>query len=135
MPERTLKRYVPDARLQAAPPWVTGRPPTRREVWERLHYIHHDLKGHKPHELCNAACVRKPEKELERFCALWWSSCYVQWFNFRGWRKPPDWVEGDPATPEAIPTDIFQLDAMYQWAPTLRRLASVHRDATERVAA
>lgn len=32
---------------------------------------------------------------------------YVTWVNTRGWRKQPDWVEGDPVRSHGIP-EVFE---------------------------
>lgn len=103
--ELVFGRFVPDFRVEQAPRLPAGRPPTRREVWERLHFLYYDLKGHAPSPLCSDKCRRKPEGVLEAMARSEWTWAYVYRHIFRGWRKQPDWVEGDPVISEAVPPD------------------------------
>jgi hypothetical protein len=91
-------------REDSAPSFPTDRPPTRREVWARYHYIFFDRKGHKVTPSCKPTCLHTDEGELEGYCRGAWAWDYVSRFLFRGWDKQPDWVEGDPVIPAAVPS-------------------------------
>lgn len=84
----SLKKYVPDSRLMTAPRPPLDRPPTRQEVWDTNWHVYQGIK-----ERDEIAAMSKAE----------WVATYVYWFNLKDWRKQPDWVEGDPVIPEAVP--------------------------------
>lgn len=103
------KRYVPDNRVEQAPPLPTDRPATRAEVWEHFHFQFFDIKNHKATPSCTNACRTEQQGELEAFCRDAWAWYYIHKVVFRGWDKQPDWKEGDPVIPEAVPKpDAFE---------------------------
>ena len=81
-------KYLPDDRWQSAPPIPLDRPPTRAEVWAYVEHLYHDLKT---------------EDERKAFAAQMWAGNYAWWVNWNGWNKQPDWTEGDPVIPAAVP--------------------------------
>ncbi len=85
-------KYVPDNRYAIAPALPEDRPPTRAECWK--HYSIY-FGGVKPHG------------EIVRFARNQWAWMYVTWVNNRGWRKQPDWVEGDPVRSKNVP-ELFE---------------------------
>lgn len=87
-----------DARVMQAPPLPEHRPPTKKEVWTRMSFIYHDLKD---------------DSNLKRFCREWWAGMYLGYVNFRGWDKHPDWVDGEPVIPEAVPAKPFESGTNY----------------------
>lgn len=91
-------------REDSAPKLPPGRPPTRREVWARYHFIFFDRKGHKATTGCKPTCLHDDAGELERYCRGAWAWHYISLFIFKGWDKQPDWVEGDPVIPAAVPS-------------------------------
>jgi hypothetical protein len=108
------RKPVPnDARLDQlsmdAPELPTHRPPTKREVWDRYSFIYGDIK---------------PPDELTRFCRDAWVWLYVEAFNFRAWRKQPDWVDGDPVIDAAVPTKPFPPDQGF-WTREVKRLHEI----------
>jgi hypothetical protein len=111
----TLKQFIPDDRLEKAPGLPTDRPPTRAEIWAHYHAIYFDLKGHAPSTLCTPRCVTKPEKELEKFAGDEWVWAYVYFYNFKGWRKQPEWLPGDPVVASGVPDQPFQSGAYIEW--------------------
>lgn len=107
-------RHVPDDRVEAAHrlhPIPTDRPATRGEIWRHYHTIYFDRKAHKKTPMCDEACLHSDAGELERFCRDAWVWSYAQRFIYtirpdgssREWDKHPDWTEGDPVVPEAVP--------------------------------
>ena len=116
----TLSKYVPDERVDNAPPIPTDRPPTRAEVWARYHHLYFDLKGHKPTPLCTDKCQSLPVGELEADCLADWVWGYVYFYNFEGWRKQPDWVEGDPVIEAAVPTEPFWSGEGAKWTKIVK---------------
>lgn len=110
-----MRKFVPDNRLTAAPPLPEGRPPTRAEVWARNHAIYFDLKGHSRTPSCTDSCHIQEWGELEGFCKEAWVYYYVDAYNHRDWRKQPDWKEGDPVIPEAVPNRIFMAGDVSGW--------------------
>lgn len=89
MKEALPRKFVPDNRWETAPPIPLDRPPTRAEVWAYVKHMYHDLKT---------------PAELEAHAKATFVGNYVRWVNFNGWRKPPDWKEGQPAPPGRCPT-------------------------------
>jgi hypothetical protein len=96
-----------------APMLPTNRPPTKREVWDRYSYIYGEIKG---------------EDELRRFCRDAWAWHYVSWFNFKAWRKHPDWVDGDAVIYDALPREPFPPDQGF-WNREVERLFQVAKTA------
>lgn len=88
------REYVADDRYLTAPAMPTDRPPTKEEVWA---YWSHQLDG------------VKTTDEIKLFARGSWAWAYVYEVNFRGWRKHPDWVPGDPVIHEATPTRAIPL--------------------------
>lgn len=101
-----------------APRLPTHRPATKREVWDHYSFIYKDIK---------------PHNELARFCRDAWLWNYVDWFNFKGWRKQPDWVDGDQVIHEAVPNKPFPPDQGV-WNNEIKRLLEV-AERCKRVAA
>jgi hypothetical protein len=106
-----------------APLIPTHRPGTKREVWERYSFIYGDIKT--------------PE-ELRVFCRDAWVWDYVYAVNFKGWRRHPDYMDGEAIIYEAVRREPFPPD----WGFCVRevqKLAEVaktaKRVATERKAA
>lgn len=94
------RKFVPDDRLERAPALPTNRPATRHEIWERNWFLYHDLKD---------------RDEIAQMSKRAWVMNYVWHFNFRGWRKHPDWAEGQPVALEAVPTvTVFWLGDVYE---------------------
>lgn len=91
-------------RGDSAPKFPEGRPPTRREVWEHYHHIFFDRKGHKETPACKPTCLHEDEGELEGYCRDAWVWAYMSRFLFHGWDKQPEWVEGAPVIPAAVPS-------------------------------
>lgn len=110
-----MKNPVPDNRFAAAPPLPERRPPTRAEVWERFHSIYFDYKAHAKKPLCTDRCNNRSAGELEGFCKEAWVWYYVSAFNFDGWRRQPDWTEGDTIIPGAVPDAQFQGGDVSGW--------------------
>lgn len=111
-----LSKFIPDDIVMSAPQLPTHRPATKGEVWE--HYKH--IYGQS-----------KKMTELVDFARGAWAWDYVQWVNFAGWRKQPDWMEGDEIIPDACPTGPFEpgpyhieIERLYQTARQLRRRAA-----------
>ena len=92
-----------------APTVPTHRPPTKREVWDRYSFIYGDVK---------------PPEELSRFCRDAWMWSYVSWVNFKGWRRHPDWKDGDPIIYEAVRKEPFPPDQGY-WTREINRLYDI----------
>ena len=90
-------RFVPDERYETAPRLPTDRPPTRREVWERLNHLYYDLKT--PAQIATLAKGT-------------WLFAYVWAVNLRGWDKPPDWQEGQAVVAAACPRAPIPFDRM-----------------------
>lgn len=82
--------YVTEDRWETAPKPPLDRPPTRAETWAYYSHIYAD-------DLENAAIRARNT----------WAWLYVYCFNFRGWRKQPDWKEGDPVIEAGIPNGPF----------------------------
>jgi len=82
-------QFVNDGVWATAPKMPHDRPPTRAEVWA---YVHHCYEAVKTHDemVAHAKCL--------------FVGNYVYAVNLRGWDKPPDWTEGDPAPPKRCPT-------------------------------
>jgi hypothetical protein len=111
---------LPDDRVMAAPRLPANRPPTRREVWDRCHALYFDRKRHKARPDCTERCLTDERGgELESFCRDGWVWYYVSAFNFNGWRKQPDWVEGDPVIEQAVPFRQFEVEQQSKWAETV----------------
>jgi hypothetical protein len=83
-----VKRFLTFDRMEKAPNLPHDRPPTRREVWDREHALYNGLKTH---------------DEMKLRAKSSWVYAYCRWFNLKGWRKQPDWVEGDPVIEDAVP--------------------------------
>ena len=83
---------MPDNRHATIPPLPEGRPPTREECWNYYSLYFAGLKN---------------QHDIIRFARDQWAWMYVTWVNTRGWRKQPDWVEGDPVRVEGIP-EVFE---------------------------
>jgi hypothetical protein len=83
-----------DARHENAPPMPFDRPPTRAEVW--AHVQHYYSGGD------------KTEAQLQAMARDRWAGNYVYWVNFNGWKKQPDWTEGDPVIEAGVPTKPFE---------------------------
>ena len=96
----------------------SNRPCTRKEAWDYESFI---WAGHRDHE---EIVVRARERWL-------WS--YVSWFNFKGWRKQPDWAEGEPVIPGAVPTQPFYPDQR-TWAETIYACLERAKSETRRAA-
>jgi hypothetical protein len=107
----------------------TDRPPTRAEVWNYYHGIYFDLKGHKPSTICTPRCNTEPEGELERFCQDEWVWGYVYWFNFKDWRKQPEWLPGQDVIPSAVPDRMFESGAFHQWRNILKQMIDTAKGA------
>lgn len=82
------KKFLTHERLAQAPLLPADRPPTRREVWDREFALYHDIKTH---------------DEMAARARTAWAYAYTRWFNTKGWRKQPDWVEGDPVFEDCVP--------------------------------
>lgn len=65
------------------------RPPTKAEVWA---YVTHYYTG------------IKTEQEMRDHAFGCWVGNYVYWVNFRGWRRHPDWKDGDGLIEAACPS-------------------------------
>ena len=76
------RKYVTDDKLTTAPDFPTDRPPTRAEVWAYVTHVYDGLWDRKKMEAHSKAC---------------WAGNYVRWVNLHGWRKLPDWTEGEDA--------------------------------------
>ena len=92
------------ARFANMPEKVEGRPPTKREVWARVHHVYHGLLS---------------QEELVEYARCRWAWDYAAWVNFRGWDKHPDWVEGDTVIAEAVPERPMNGDRAPQIVPRL----------------
>ena len=130
-----MKRFLPDNRVATAPGLPEGRPPTRAEVWEHFHYLYFDLKGHAETPLCDSRCLHKNEGYLEAFCKEAWVWYYVDAYNRKDWRKQPDWTEGDPVIPEAVPERLFIAGEVSTWNRTIYTCLETARMVERRVAA
>lgn len=119
MSKEAFTKHVPDERIETAPTLPKERPATKREVWERYHAIFFDRKGHRRTPICTDRCNHRNPGELETFCREAWAWYYVSAFNFHEWRKQPEWVEGDPVIPEAVPDEPFAAGETHKWAATL----------------
>jgi hypothetical protein len=75
-------------RFKTQPALPSGRPPTKKETWERVHHVYHDLI---------------PKEDLIDYARCRWAWDYAAWVNFRAWDKHPDWVEGDDVIAAAVP--------------------------------
>lgn len=110
------RAFVADSVVASAPALPVGRPPTKREVWEHLHHIYSD---------------RKTTAELKTFCREAWAWQYLEWVNFRGWDKHPDWTAG-PAIAEAVPKCPFK--AGTNWSTEVERLWKLAQEPLRRAA-
>lgn len=81
--------FVPDERMADVPALPTDRPMTRAEVWE---YVQHIYEGVKTHD------------EQVTLAKDRWLGNYLWWVNVHGWRKQPDWTEGESVIGFACPT-------------------------------
>ena len=129
-----MRQFVPDSRIHGAPPLPKGRPPTRAEVWERNHYIYYDLKGHTKTPICRPECKHQFPGELEGFCKEAWVYYYVDAFNHRDWRCQPNWKEGDPVIPEAVPDVVFKGGDVSGWNRTVYACLETAAQLTRRAA-
>jgi hypothetical protein len=128
--EAFTPKYVPILeRLPKVPALPTERPPTRREVWEHYHGIYFDFKGHSRSPLCTPRCLHNETRELESYCRDAWAWGYIQRFvsGMKGWDKQPDWVEGDPVIPAAVPDVSAFLSG--DWASCLRTVKECFQTA------
>lgn len=129
MAAATSQRFVPDERIQSAPAFPLDRPPTRAEVWAHYHHIYFDFKGHRPNTLCTDACIRTEGNELEVEAAEAWAWWYITRLR-NGWNKQPDWKEGDPVIPAAVPNnpyETFTVANSFKWPEILRSYITVAR--------
>ena len=118
----TVLNPISDDRVMNAPRLPEGRPPTRMEVWAREHALYYDRKRHKLRDGCSSVCKMSDEfGELEARCREGWVWYYVAAFNFKGWRKQPEWIEGNAVVPEAVPTREFTVTERSTWAETVYR--------------
>lgn len=90
-----------EERVLAAPKLPAGRPCTKKEAWDHESWI---WEGFKTHE---ELVIRARER---------WVWSYVSFFNFKGWRKQPDWTEGAPVIDGAVPSVPFYPDKQGEWA-------------------
>lgn len=107
------RQFVPDHRYEGAPPVPTDRPPTRAEVWAHVRHYYADIKT---------------EQEMRDFAAATWIGNYTYWVNVNGWRRQPDWKEGDGIVEEACPTGPIFPDEMHS------KVRQLHAIAKERTA-
>lgn len=108
------KKFVPDHRFEGAPKLPWDRPPTRNEVWAHAtHYF---------------ADIKTPD-ELKDFARNLWIGNYVFWVNVRGWRRQPDWSEGEAVFEGACPTGPIFPDQMHRVVSDLDRIARQRRAA------
>lgn len=110
----TRKSFVEDSVIASAPPLPTGRPPTKLEVWEHYSHIYNG---------------RKSATELKTFCRGAWAWLYLEYVNFKGWQKHPDWVEGDVVIDAAVPRAAFQSGAYEKEIEQLWQVAHQQRRA------
>ena len=89
---KSQRKYVADNQYAITPALPEDRPPTREECWS---YYNSYFAG-----------VKKTQ-DIVRFARDQWAWMYVTWVNTRGWRKQPDWVEGDPVRSENVP-ELFE---------------------------
>lgn len=75
-------------RFRTIPPLPEGRPPTKKETWERVTHVYHDMMS---------------KEDLIDYARNRWAWDYAAWVNFKGWQKHPDWVEGDDVIEKAVP--------------------------------
>jgi hypothetical protein len=120
---RRVSRFdpLPDDRVMAAPRLPANRPPTRREVWERCHdAVLRPEAPQGPSGLHRAVLERtRRAASSKRSARDGWVWYYVSAFNFNGWRKQPDWVEGDPVIEQAVPFRQFEVEQQSKWAETV----------------
>lgn len=109
-----MKQFLEPEHYAEAPKYPKDRPPTRREVWERQYFIYKDLK---PYEVI----VSRARTE---FVTIW-----VNWY-LRGWRKQPDWTDGDAVVPSAIPKGPFWAGEVGKWSKAV--FAAIERSRSER---
>lgn len=107
-------KYASDERMAKAPKLPTDRPATKKEVWERYHFIYHDIKT--------------PEA-LASYCRDAWVWFFVEYVNFKQWRKHPDWLDGEDVIEEAVKWEPFlvgewhqEVERLYQIAQSVKRV-------------
>jgi len=125
----TLRQFVPDDRVEKAPGLPADRPPTRAEVWSHYHAIYFDLKGHAPSTICTPRCNSAPPGELEAFCRDEWVWAYVYFYNFKNWRKQPEWLPGDPVIASAVPDQPFVAGAFHEWRNVMTTMVKTMKAA------
>lgn len=136
-----IHKYVPDDRFVKAPPLPTHRPITKREAWEHYHAVYFDFKGHRQTSACQPSCNHRNPGELEAFCRDAWVWDYVSRFvgAGKGWDKQPDWKDGDPIVPEAVPDCTHGVPFISgNWSKIVEQVQQLHETAlqmTERRAA
>jgi hypothetical protein len=111
-------RPTEERTLAAASMLPEKRPCTRKEAWDYESFLWADLKTHE--ELVARARER-------------WVWSYVSWFNFKRWRKQPDWTEGDAVIEAAVPTKPFFPDQR-GWAETVYDCLARAREPERRAA-
>lgn len=89
---------IAEVNIHTAPPIPTNRPPTRAEVWAHVQHFYGNLKT---------------TAELEKMARDRWAGNYIYAVNFNGWRKQPDWTEGDPVIDVGLP-EVFEAGSTYR---------------------
>jgi hypothetical protein len=79
-----------ERRWESAPKFPVDRPPTKAEVWAFYSHIYKNVKT---------------DAELKSQARTAWALKYIFWW-MQGWRKQPDWVEGDAVIEAAVPHRI-----------------------------
>lgn len=108
------KKFVPDHRFEGAPRLPWHRPPTRAEVWAHVTHWFHDVKT---------------EEEMKDFARALWVGNYVFHVNVCGWRRQPNWKEGDAVIEEACPKGPIFPDEIHRVVPDLFRIAQERKAA------
>lgn len=101
-----------DERMMQAPVLPPHRPPTKAEYWARYSFVYEGIWS---------------VEKIKLFCKVNWAWAYVYAFNFRAWRKHPDWSEGQPVIHEAVPSDVFEAGSKY--VEEVERLWNIARSA------
>jgi hypothetical protein len=108
-----------EERVLAAPKLPSDRPCTKLEAWAHESFIWEGIKTHEE------IVVRARER---------WIWSYVHWFNFKAWRKQPDWTEGDPVLTHAVPSEPFYPNKQGSWGDTVYAALEQAREAERRAA-
>jgi hypothetical protein len=91
-----LHEKRPEEQYKSQPKMPTDRPPTKQEVWDWVVHMYGGIFE---------------EAKLRQMAQDKWAWAFVWEVNFRGWKKHPDWVPGDPIIADAVAPGPFPPEA------------------------